>query len=169
MAINFAKLNHILLPDTKAGRDRFRRGLWGKVLAPVSWLYGALSDEGRVLAVASLLVAFFGLDVQASDVFLLWSAIAGLFAGSLAVRRLFRMPGAAVRVSCARRVTVGEDMRFAVTVRNDGPRDAFAVRIRGPFLPWDGTTWNSGASSTVIRRQGRPWESGHYRHRPFVP
>ena len=153
MAINFAKLNHILLPDTKAGRDRFRRGLWGKVLAPVSWLYGALSDEGRVLAVASLLVAFFGLDVQASDVFLLWSAIAGLFAGSLAVRRLFRMPGAAVRVSCARRVTVGEDMRFAVTVRNDGPRDAFAVRIRGPFLPWDGV-WSGRPPSVPHLRAG---------------
>lgn len=147
MAINFARLNHILLPDTKAGRDRFRRGVWGKALAPLSWFYGALTDEGRVLVVASLLVGFFGLDVQASDVYFLFAAIGGLLAGSLAVRRLYRLPGVALRVAAPRRVTVGEDLRFAITVRNDRPRDALAVRIRGPFLPWDGT-W-TGRRPTV--------------------
>lgn len=147
MAFNFAKWNHVLLPDTKAGRDRFRRGFWGKVLTPVSWFYGALSEEGRVLALASILVAFFGLDVQSSDVFLLWAAIAGLFVGSLAVRRFFRLPGVLVRAVTPRRVTVGEEVRFVIAVRNDGPRDALAVRIRGPFLPWDGA-W-SGRPPTI--------------------
>lgn len=147
MAINFARLNHILLPETKAARDRFRRGLWGRVLRPVSWLYGALSDEGRVLAVGSILVAFFGIDVQSSDVYILWAAIAGLFVGSLAVRPFYRLPGVAVRVDVPRRVTVGEPLRFGVTVRNDGPRAALSLRVRGPFLPWDGV-W-TGRSPTV--------------------
>lgn len=147
MAINFARLNHILLPETKAARDRFRHGFWGRVLRPVSWLYGALSREGRVLAVASILVAFFGIDVQSSDVYILWSAIAGLFVASLAVRPFYRLPGVAVRVDVPRRVTVGEPLRFGLTVRNDGPRAALSLRVGGPFLPWDGA-W-TGRSPTI--------------------
>lgn len=153
MNINFARLNHILLPDTKAARDRFRRGLAARLLAPATWLYGALSQEGRVLAVASLLVAFFGIDVQASDVYVLWAAIAGLFVGSLAVRPLYRLPGVSLHVRAPRRVTVGEELRFAVELRNDGPRDALAVRILGPFLPWDGT-WTGGRQAVAQLRPG---------------
>jgi uncharacterized protein (DUF58 family) len=136
--INFARLNHILLPDTKAGRDRFRRGVWGKVFSPLTWLYDALTEEGRVLLVASVLVGFFGLDVQGTEVFLLWAAIAGVLAASLAVRRAYGLAGVSVSVLAPRRVTIGEEMRFTVALRNDGARDAFAVRVRGPFLPWDG-------------------------------
>jgi len=147
MNINFAKLNHILLPDTKAGRDRFRKGIWGKALGPITWFYESLSDEGRVLVVASLVVGFFGLDVQGTEVHVLWAAIIGLFVGSLLVRRAYRLGGVTVEVLVPRRVTIGDELRFVVALRNDGPRDAFAVRIRGPFLPWDGR-W-SGRSPSV--------------------
>ncbi len=142
--INFAKLNHILLPDTKAKRDRFRRGAWGKVLAPFAWLYESLTDEGRVLLAASILVGFFGLDVQGTEVFVLWAALVGLLFGSLAVRRAFTLAGVAIDVLAPRRVTAGDELRFTVVLRNEGARDAFAVRVRGPFLPWDGR-WSGRA------------------------
>lgn len=153
MKINVARLNHILLPDTKAGRDRFRAGFWGKALAPVTWFYESLSDEGRVLAVASLVVGFFGLDVQGTEVHLLWAAIVGLFVGALLVRRAYRLDGVLVTVLAPRRVTLGDELRFAVVLRNDGPRDAFAVRIRGPFLPWDGR-WSGRAPGLRALRAG---------------
>lgn len=137
--MNFARLNHILLPDTKAGRDRFRAGIWGKALSPISWLYGALSDEGRVLLVSSLLVGFFGLDPSSTQVYILWAAIIGLLAGSLAVRPFYRLAGVTLSVVVPPRATLGEEIRFGVIVQNGGPRDVFAVRVRGPFLPWDGT------------------------------
>ncbi len=147
--INFARWNHILLPDTKAKRDRFRRGFWGKIVTPVAWLYEALTEEGRVLLVASILVGFFGLDVQGTEVFVLWAAIAGLLFGSLAVRRAYRLVGVSVDVVAPRRVTSGDELRFTVVLRNDGARDALAVRVRGPFLPWDGR-WSGRAKG--VRR-----------------
>lgn len=146
-SINFAKLNHILLPGDKAGRDRFRRGIWGKLLSPVAWYYDSLSEEGRILVAVSILVGFFGIDVQVSEVYVLWAAIAGLFVGSFAVRGLYRLRRVSIDVLAPRRVTVGEELRFRVVLRNEGERDAFAVRVRGPFLPWDGS-W-TGRPPTV--------------------
>ena len=137
--INFAKLNHILLPSTKAQRDRFRRGIWGKVLSPFTWLYEALTDEGRVLLSASIVIGFFGLDVQGTEVFVLWAAVVGLLAGSIAVRRAYRLTDVSIDVVAPRRVTAGDELRFTVVLRNSSARDAFAVRVQGPFLPWDGT------------------------------
>lgn len=151
--INFAKLNHILLPGDKAGRDRFRRGLWGKLLSPVAWFYEALSEEGRVLLAVSILVGFFGIDVQVSDVYLLWTGIAGLFVGSFAVRALFRLKGVSIDVLAPRRITVGEELRFRVVLKNAADRDLFAVRVRGPFLPWDGR-WSGKAPTVRVLRAG---------------
>lgn len=150
--INFARLNHILLPDTKAKRDRFRQGFWGKALTPFTWLYEALTREGRALLTASLVVGFFAIDVQGTDAFFVWSAIIGLLLGSLIVRRAYRLPGVTIDVVAPRRVTAGDDLRFAIHLRNEGPRDALAVRIGGPFLPWDGR-WTGPAPAVQHLRK----------------
>jgi uncharacterized protein (DUF58 family) len=152
VSVDFARLNHILIPETKEGRDRLRRGWLGRALRPFFLSYAvylALSDEGRFLAVASLLVGALGLDVGSSDVYLLWSALFGLLLGSLAVGRFLRLTGVRVEVSAPRRVIVGDEVKLAVVLRNDGDRDRHAVRVRGPFLPWDGR-W-SGPAPRVPR------------------
>jgi uncharacterized protein (DUF58 family) len=136
--INFARLNHILIPSTKAGRDCFRASLLGKLVRPFGWLYGALSEEGRVLAVAATAIGGFGMDVQSTEVYLLWALLTGLLVASLAVTRLFRLDGVRVEVDAPRRVTLGDAITFAITLRNAGDREHHAVRVRGPFLPWDG-------------------------------
>ncbi|MCC6554441.1 MAG: DUF58 domain-containing protein [Polyangiaceae bacterium] len=138
MSVDFARLNHILIPATKAGRDRFRRGPLGRALRPAFGVLAALSDEGRLLAVTSLLVGGLGLDVGSTDVYVLWSALFGILLGSLVLSRAHRLAGVRAEVSAPRRVTVGEEIRFAITLRHEGPRDHRAVRVRGPFLPWDG-------------------------------
>lgn len=138
MEINLARWNHILIPSTKAGRDRFRRTPMGRLFGPLGWLYAALTDEGRVLATASVVVGAFGLDVQATLVYLLWSALAGLLLASLLATRFYRLDGARLEVSAPRRVALGDAVTFALVVHNDGPRDRHAVRVEGPFLPWDG-------------------------------
>lgn len=138
MKINLAKLNHILLPSTKEGRDRFRRSLLGRLVSPLGWLYDALSDEGKVLAAASFLIGGFGLDVNVTEVHVLWGASFALLVASLSVTRAYRLREARVTAIAPRRVTVGDEMKFAVVVHNDGPRDLHAVRVSGPFLPWDG-------------------------------
>ena len=138
MRVNFARLNHILIPTTKAGRDRFRASFAGRLIRPLGWFYGALSDEGRVLAVAALGIGGFGLDVQSTVVYLLWSALAGLLLASLLLTTLHRLDGVRLTVDAPRRVTLGEPVTFSIVARNDGPRDREALRFHGPFLPWDG-------------------------------
>lgn len=133
-----ARWNHILIPSTKAGRDRFRGSVMGRGIGPVVWLYGALSEEGRVLAVASVVVGAFGVDVASTMVFVLWAALTALILASLSLTRLYRLDAVRVEVSAPRRVTVGVPITFAVVLHNDGPRDRSAVRVGGPFLPWDG-------------------------------
>lgn len=141
MDINFARLNHILIPTRKEGRDRFRRSLFGRLIGPLAWFYGALSDEGRVIAVAAVVIGGFGLDVQSTAVYLLWSALAGLLLASLLLTPFHRLDGVRVAVDAPRRVTIGDPMTFSVLLHNDGPnaRERHAVRVHGPFLPWDGT------------------------------
>lgn len=138
MDINFARLNHILIPSTKAGRDRFRRSLLGRAVGPLGFLYGAFTEEGRVLAAASAVVGAFGLDVRGTTVYLLWSAIAGLLLASLVGARFHRLEGVRIELSVPRRVSLGDAITFGLLVHNDGPRDRFALRVSGPFLPWDG-------------------------------
>ena len=152
-SINFAKLNHILLPGDKAGRDRFRRGIFGKLFSPLAWFYEALSEEGRVLVAVSMLVGFFGIDVQVSEVYLLWAAIIGLFVASFAVRPAYRLPEVDITVVTPRRVTVGDELRFQIVLRNRGIRDALSVRVRGPFLPWDGR-WSGKPPTVRLVRAG---------------
>ena len=149
MNVNFARLNHILIPTTKAGRDRFRGSLVGRLIRPLGAVYGAFSEEGRVLAVATVGIGAFGLDVQSTVVYLLWSALAGLLLASLALTRLHRLDGVRLAVDAPRRVTLGDAITFSIVARNDGPRDRDAVRLHGPFLPWDGV-W-TGPSPEVAR------------------
>jgi uncharacterized protein (DUF58 family) len=151
--INFARLNHILIPQTKAGRDRLRQGWIGRMLAPIAGFFGALSDEGRTLATASLIVGGFGLDVRSSEVYLLWAALVALLLGSLLVQRFFRIEAVRLEVSVPRRVTIGEELRFTLTLHNEGDREEHALRVRGPFLPWDGR-WVSEEPRVAALRPG---------------
>src|SRR5262249_12709747 len=148
-SMNFARLNHILIPTTKEGRDRFRRSLLGRLVAPLGFFYSALSDEGRVIAVAALGIGAFGLDTAQTAVYLLSSALAGLIVASLLATRFHRLGGVRVEVDAPRRVTLGDSITFSVVLHNDGPgaRDRHAVRVHGPFLPWDGT-WTGSPGRT---------------------
>lgn len=139
MEINFARLNHILIPPTKAGRDRFRRSLFGRLLGPFGWAYATMTEEGRVLFIAMVVVGAFGLDVQSTVVYVLWSGLAAVMFGSVLMTPLYRMRGVRLSVSAPRRVTIGDAITFTLTAHNEGPSARYAVRVSGPFLPWDGS------------------------------
>ena len=153
MKVNFARLNHIFIPTTKAGRDRFRRGLLGRALTPFAAVYGRLTDEGRAVAVASFVVGGVGIDAISTSVHVLWSALFALVLGSLLVAWVYRLRKVTVDVEAPRRVTVGEPMRFTIVLRNDGERDARAVRVSRPFLPWDGK-WIGAAPRAALVSSG---------------
>jgi uncharacterized protein (DUF58 family) len=143
--VNYARLNHILIPTTKDERDRFRRSRWSKWLfGPLAATYFSLSTEGRLLLLFAMVAGFAGLDVERSQSHVLWAILTSVILASIAVRRLFTLDGVRLRVVGPDRVTVGEPARFRVTLENRGPRVHHTLQIVRPFLPWDGK-WQMAA------------------------
>ncbi len=138
MDFNFARFNHVLIPSTRTGRDRFRRSRLGRALGPLLWLYEISTPEGNAVFAFALATGVLGLDVEGSSLYLLWGLCAGLLVASLALLPLCRLRGGRLEVTAPRRVAVGETVAFALTLRNDSPRGWGCVRLMGPFLPWDG-------------------------------
>ncbi len=165
-----ARLNHILIPDTKEGRDRARRSPLVRLADPVVWLYKALNDEGRWLALVSILVGFAALDIATSQTWVLWCVLTGALAAGLLMRPAYRLHGVRLDVDAPRQVTVGETVRFRLTLVNDSERDFGAVSVDRPLLTWDGT-WTdappvahavAARQTTDIHTHARFTERGHH-------
>jgi uncharacterized protein (DUF58 family) len=137
--VNLSRLNHILIPTTKAERDRFRQSRAGRTIYHLFRVWLALSDEGRYLMLLWLITGAAGLSVRSNHIFVLWSALTGLIAVSVVCRRFFNLEGVSLRVTLPPRTSVGEEVTFSVTVRNESRHPYQAIRMSGPFLPWDGS------------------------------
>ena len=55
MRIDFARLNHILIPKTKEELDRFRTSRIARVLFPIVRSWGSFTDEGRTFFIVTLI------------------------------------------------------------------------------------------------------------------
>ncbi len=141
--IDWARLNYILLPDGKPDRDRVRNSSAGRGLGALYGIYDALTEEGRFAALVTLVVAFTALDVRQTDVYALFCVLASLLYASLVLSRVRRLDRVTLEVIAPRRVSVGEPITFTLVCRNAGTLPAFGLRVRGPFLPWDGR-WLTG-------------------------
>ncbi|HVH46645.1 MAG TPA: DUF58 domain-containing protein [Labilithrix sp.] len=140
MRIDFARLNHILIPKTKDERDRFRKGLFGRILIRIFGVWGSLTDEGRTLVVVAPIAGAVAVDVQRTSAYFVFCILVGLLFGSLLAARSQRLERTTVRVAAPRRVTIGDEVTFTVACHREraASADPVAVRIRGPFLTWDG-------------------------------
>lgn len=161
MKIDFARLNHILIPKGNEGRERIRQSRVGRIVVPlVSYSWGSLTDEGRTLVFVTLLVGAFGVDAQRSTAYLLFSLLAGLLAGSLAASRRLRLAEVTVTIDAPRRVTVGEPVTFTIACARGAARAApparsrHPVRVRGPFLTWDGRWLDEAPPELVVPDTG---------------
>lgn len=154
MRLNLARLNHILIPTTSEERERWRRSGMGRALRPLGALYEALTIEGQWVLGVAFFCTVLALEVDHNDVYLLWASLSGLMLGALLASRGAQLRGARISVAQPSRVTIGDDVVFTVTLHNDGDEDLCAVRVSGPFLPWDGAwvdgTW-SGVAPTISR------------------
>ena len=160
MKIDFARLNHILIPKGNVERERFRESRFGRVVVPlVTIFWGALTDEGRSLFVIMFLVGALSVDVRNTTGYVFFSLLAGLIAGSLVAARRLRLPDVVVTVDAPRRVTIGEPITFTIACTrraqtSAGKSPIQAVRVRGPFLPWDGTWLDEPPSEVVVPEPG---------------
>jgi len=156
MRVNLARLNHILIPTTKEGRDQARARLVVRLARPVVWLYGALTEEGRFLAVVSVLVGLVGVEVQSTSIYLLWCVMTAPLAVALVLRWPFSLAGRArLLVQAPRRVAVGDEIRFTLSLVNDSERAFDVVRVRGPMLPWDGRFAGPPPADVVLDPRGQ--------------
>ncbi len=164
MRIDLARLNHILIPKTKDERDRFRKGRLGRIVLPFVGAWGSFTDEGRMLAVVAPIAGAVVVDVQRTSAFYVFSILVGLLVGSAIAARSLALHRATVRVSVPRRVTVGDEVTFTVSCRSEqapggtDSTDAVAIRIRGPFLPWDGT-WTGPPPPELVVEPGATVET----------
>lgn len=156
MKIDFARLNHILIPKGKEDRDRFRESRFGRLVIPLVGLFwGSLTDEGRSLLVVTFLVGAVSVDVRNTTGYVFFSLLVGLVAGSLAAAFRLRLVDVAVAVDAPRRVTVGEPVTFTIACTRGRAAGAHRdpVRVRGPFLPWDGA-WLDEAPAEIVVHEG---------------
>jgi uncharacterized protein (DUF58 family) len=151
VSINYARLNHILIPSSKDQRDRWRRGRLARITRPFGFAFAAMSDEGRALSLAQIAVGVLSIDVQATQSFMLWGLLVGLLAASIVASVFYRMRHVRLVVSAPPRITVGSDVTFSITAHNDGEDEHRSIRLRGPFLPWDGAWLRSAPSIQVLK------------------
>jgi hypothetical protein len=89
--VNFKRLNHILIPRTKADRDRFRRSRAGRIILRVFFWLFLLTDEGRGAVVLWLAACMISLNIGSTQYYYLASVLTGLLGISLIAARWFAM------------------------------------------------------------------------------
>ena len=151
---DLARLNHVFIPEKKPDRDRLRRRLGWRLIAPWFVLHSSLSREGRGLFMLTLMIGFAGLDVVSTQVYLLFAVLTGLLIASLAMRPFFRARGLVVRASSAPRVEVGAPLDLLVHLSNQSTKALLSLRVSGPFLPWDGR-WLEPSGGVGLIEPGR--------------
>jgi uncharacterized protein (DUF58 family) len=148
----WARLNHILIPKSKAARDRVRATRIGRAFNLMFSLWGSLTDEGRTLSIVLPLAAGVAIDVQRTNAYFVPAILFGLLVGSFFAARRLKLDRTTVVVNAPRRVTIGDEVTFSVTCRREAGAD-MAVRVRGPFLPWDGT-WTGPPAEELFLQGG---------------
>lgn len=137
--MDFARLNHILIPDTKDERDKFRQSRIGRLAKPLVNLYLSLTPEGRFLSVFWLLSGAASVDVGGTRTYILWSLVSTLLFVVLILRRRYTLDGVRVSISAASEVVRGEILPISIRLENQTSVALTAFRVEGPLLPWDGT------------------------------
>ncbi len=150
--MKLARLNHILIPSTKAERDQLRRRPLGRILVePFTKTYYALSPVGRAVFLFALAASFSGLDVERSQNSTLWALLFSLLVATLVMRRLFALTAVEIKVVGPQRVMAGQNAHFQVCLQNRSPRSFYDIQVERPFLPWDGSWTGPRASLSQLR------------------
>jgi uncharacterized protein (DUF58 family) len=131
--IDWARLNYILIPTQAYTRSK-RREL-PRVARIFLGIGSSLTDSGRVLLVATLLVGGFALDVSRTSAYVLFALLGGIVYTSLVAGRLLRPYGLKATLRGPQRAIAGEEVSFVVAARNENDDALHALRVRGPFLP----------------------------------
>lgn len=110
-----------------------------------------ISSEGHAFAAIAALSSLFALEARRTDAYLLWGALTALIASSLLLGRTARLDGVRAVVEAPARITVGDDVAFAIVIRNETKRAIESLRFVGPFLPWEGAWVQRRAALPLVQ------------------
>ncbi len=152
--MNLAKLNYVLIPGTLAERERWRTRRVGRAAERFYRLWQVLTRRGRAFFLVVLLVGGFGAEVATTQVYLLFSALLGVLVTAWLARGAFALHDVHVRARWPKRIAVGDDVRFRLGIENRSDDTWTSLRVRGPFLPWDGRWIGSAPLVEMLAPQG---------------
>ena len=148
--MDLRELNYILIPKSSEGIDDFLDSRTGRLLGPLVRLIQAGTTEGQVLLVVTLVAGAAGVDVTFSNLYLVFCGLAGLLAAAVLCRGFARVDDLELTIEHPPRVAAGQSLAFTAVVRNGADVPRYALRVRGPFLPWDGTWLRRRPSVPVL-------------------
>ena len=150
--MNLRELNYILIPKRSGSWERWAQSRVGRFLTPPLEVLSSITAEGQVVFVAMLITGAAGVDVKYSSLYLVFSGFLGLLVSALLLRPLgaIRAEELVVGVEHPEQVVSGEGLAVTLVLRNTGARPLYALRISGPFLPWDGTYEGSRPSVSLL-------------------
>ncbi len=155
LAARLDRLNRVLIPKTRADRERFERSRSARLIRRLAVATERLSPEGQALAIVSGLSWLAALDVRGSETYLAWAAVVAVLGASLALSPLVALGPARLEVRAPRRVTVGEEACLSVTVHNDGAQALSALVVRGAWTAWERVWVRRSASIASVAPRGR--------------
>lgn len=151
--MNLRELNYILIPSSTERLERLTDARLGRLIWRLTTPLHSLTREGQVLAVMTLVAGAAGIDVRFSHLYLVFCGLVGLFVAALVGRRFARLRQVELRIEHPPRVAVGQPVQFTAVVTHRGEAPVYALRIHGPFLPWDGT-WIRRRPSVPVLEPG---------------
>ncbi len=166
--LKLARINHILIPESRIRRDQLRASRLGRLLAPAGTALGHLTFEGASLSILLLVLFLFIFYIELSSSFVFWGFSAGFLLVSLAYSRRTTLAGVDLDVLVEGPAFVGDELEFRIRIRNSTPHAFGPLRISLPFLPWDGS-WSGRPlhptsleplGTCEVRAQGRFYSRG---------
>lgn len=138
--MNLRELNYILIPKSGFSVERWEASRAGRLLRPFVEVFASATSEGQGLFVAMLVTGAAGVDVKYSHLYLVFSGLFGLLVAALLLRPMAAIRPGELRVGVSHppAVVSGEALTVTIELENTGTRPLHALRISGPFLPWDG-------------------------------
>jgi uncharacterized protein (DUF58 family) len=153
--VNLRELNYILIPKSGFSLERWETSRTGRVLRPFVEVFAAATTEGQALFVAMLVTGAAGVDVRYSHLYLVFSGLFGLLVAALLLRPLAAIRPGELRVAVEHPAAVvsGEALTVTLVLENTGDRPLHALRVSGPFLPWDGQ-WDAARPAVAALAPG---------------
>lgn len=154
--MNLRELNYILIPKSAGSWERWAESRTGRIVQPFFEVLGSATTEGQIAFVAMLITGAAGIDVRYSQLYLVFSGLFGLLVSALLLRPLGMIRAHELRVTAEHPacVVAGEPLTITIVLNNTGARPLYALRVSGPFMPWDGSYVGPRPSLDVLELGG---------------